>query len=340
MHIRPSVSVILLSYNHEKFIGEALRSWFEQDYPEFELIIADDASTDRTRKVIEDELAVFKRPPSIRIVECHHAKNVGLLNNVNAAMACCSGDIIVTAAGDDIAAPSRLSSALEIFEANPAVFGVVTNFVKIDAQGRMLKDSGLRHREGLYSYADNDFDVYAGSPVCGATAAYRAELFHKFGPMRPGTHGEDNCYGVRALLLGAVYFDSRPLVYWRQHGANLANHCHEDLTTDEGRQRFLRFLKAHELMAPQWEADAAMAVERGWVDPARGSMVAALALSECALHALHRCSLGATSWADWMKAAWPVFRSGRWARVWHRFRLRLLPWKRERAWRRLAEERM
>lgn len=338
MASRPKISVILLTYRHEAFVGEALRSWMGQDYPEFELVVADDASADRTREAIASALALHGRP-GVRVIECHQASNIGVLANFNAAIAACSGDIIIAAAGDDIAVSSRLRYAAEIFEANPSAYAVVTNYVKIDAAGEMLMHPGISCAAGCHSYELNDGYIYASSPVCGATAAYRAELFHKFGPMQMGTHGEDNCYWVRALLLGAIFFDPRPLVYWRQHGANLFNHSSQDFGNAEGRSRHLRFLKLHELMAPQWEADITLGIDRGLVSPERGQRVLDLARIECATHALERCSLAADSWVEWRKAAWPLLRAGRWSYVWRKFTLRLLPSKRERAWRRLAKER-
>jgi glycosyltransferase involved in cell wall biosynthesis len=333
-----SISVILLSYNHEAFVAEALRSWLDQDYPDFELVIADDASTDRTREVIAAELTK-SRSASVRIVERHQAKNIGLLANINSAMSACSGDIIVTAAGDDIAESLRLRYAVEIFEADPTVFAAVTNFIKIDETGLQLDSPAVSLKSGRYSYDQNDTDIYAGSPIFGAMASYRAELFRVFGPMQPGTHGEDNCYWVRALLCGAIYYDSRPMVRWRQHRANIFNHLNDGFVTDESRQRFLRLLRAHELMAPQWERDIALAINRGLICSKRGAKIAKVVQKECGRHALHRCSLGAVSWAQWIRVAWRFLRVGRRSYVWKMFRLRLMPWKRAHAWRRLAKER-
>ena len=120
----PTVSVILLTYNQEAFVAEAVRSWLRQDLPAFELVLSDDASTDRTRDVIEAELA--RHPATqVRVVRAHRPSNVGVLANVNAAMAACTGDIIVAAAGDDVSEPARLRLTAEIFAADPTVQAVV-----------------------------------------------------------------------------------------------------------------------------------------------------------------------------------------------------------------------
>jgi len=332
MSAAPSVSVILLTYNQEAFVAEALRSWLGQDHPGFELVLADDASVDRTREIIDATLAAHPHA-HIRVVDCHRPANGGVLANINAAMAACNGDIIVAAAGDDISEPSRLKMAVEIFAADPTVQVVVTNCQKIDATGQDLGHPSLRHRTGLYTYALSDRDIYARSPVCGATAAYRASLFLDFGPMQPGFHGEDNCLWVRALLRGAVYYDRRPLVRWRQHGANLSNYSEGGFITPESRERHLRWMRSHEQMTPQWERDITLAVERGWVSAEQGTKVLALAQLECARWKLDRCSLEPAPWAEWKGAAWALFRMARLAPVYRGFRKWLNRYRREREWR-------
>jgi hypothetical protein len=332
MSAAPSVSVILLTYNQEAFVAEALRSWLAQDHLGFELVLADDASTDRTREIIDAALAAHPHP-HVRVVHCHRPANVGVLANINAAMAACTGDVIVAAAGDDISEPSRARMAAEIFAADPTIQVVVTNCQKIDAAGQNLGHPSLRHRAGRYAYALSDRDIYARSPVCGASAAYRASLFRDFGPMQPGSHGEDNCFWVRGLLRGAVYYDRRPLVGWRQHGANLSNYSEGGFTTPESRQRHLRWMRAHEQMTPQWERDITLAVERGWVSVEQGAKVLALAQLECARWKLDRCSLEPAPWAEWKAAAWALFRLARLAPVYRGFRKWLNRYRREREWR-------
>jgi hypothetical protein len=243
---------------------------------------------------------------------------------------------MVMAAGDDIAEPLRLRNLADIFEEDPSVFAVVTNYVKIDERSLPLASKDVGFKNGRYSFDDNCGDIYAGSPICGAAAAYRTELFRVFGPMQPGTHGEDNCFWVRALLCGAIYHDSRKMVRWRQHRANLFNHLDDAFATAESRQRFLRLLRAHELMAPQWERDISLAIEKGLVCPMRGAKIVRLAQKECARHALHRCSLGASNWTQWLVAACRFLRYGRRSHVWKMLRLRLSPSMRESAWGLLA----
>ena len=52
MNSDPKISVVMVTYNHEKYIAEAIDSILSQTYPDFELIIVDDGSSDRTLKII------------------------------------------------------------------------------------------------------------------------------------------------------------------------------------------------------------------------------------------------------------------------------------------------
>ncbi len=66
----PKVSILMTSYNHEKFIGESIESVLEQTFTDFELIIVDDRSTDSSFKIIKS----FKDE---RIIAIQNKRNMG-----------------------------------------------------------------------------------------------------------------------------------------------------------------------------------------------------------------------------------------------------------------------
>ena len=74
-----AVSVILPAYNCEKFIGQAIRSVLDQTFRDFELIIVNDGSTDKT----EVEIIAFNDP---RIVYINNQQNQGLISSLNRAI--------------------------------------------------------------------------------------------------------------------------------------------------------------------------------------------------------------------------------------------------------------
>lgn len=80
----PKASVILITYNHEKFIKESLHSILNQTYPNLEIIIADDFSTDGTREIIKDILKNYQG--NHQIILSHNDTNLGICGNINQAL--------------------------------------------------------------------------------------------------------------------------------------------------------------------------------------------------------------------------------------------------------------
>ena len=114
MYGSPLVSVLITSYNREKYIEEAIQSVLSQDYPNFELIIVDDCSTDQTAKII-------KRYESIdyRIKIFINEKNLGQFANRNLAAGYATGVYLKYVDSDDIIYPSALRYMVEAMENHP-----------------------------------------------------------------------------------------------------------------------------------------------------------------------------------------------------------------------------
>ncbi len=333
---RPSVlsaSVLLVAYNHEAFIEEALLSALRQDIAGFELIIVDDASTDRTRTIIEEVLA-REGTAGIRVRTLFYERNLGVIAAVNAAMAAATGDVFMIMAGDDYSLPDRLRRTLDVFAEDPAVQLVYGEVELIDEHGATLRRAPLGGPPRYFSY-DSWSRIYAGASPCGASASYRRRLFDVFGPMIPGSHGEDNCYWVRGLLLGRIRHDPACHIRWRRHGANLSNY--QLGPGDHWRQRHLKWMSSHATMSVQWLADIAKAKELGLISAWRAFHVRRSAVREDATWALEVASLRPDPWTAWRRAAWQMIQVGRISTVLRMLRLRLSPVRREERWQVLAK---
>ena len=104
----PIVSVILASYNHEKYVKKAILSVFDQDVKRVELIIVDDGSTDNTANVI-------KKIKDARITFVHLKEN-RQMHPRNLALRMAKGRFIAFQNSDDIWGPTKLHKQLEILE--------------------------------------------------------------------------------------------------------------------------------------------------------------------------------------------------------------------------------
>lgn len=109
----PVVSVIMPSYNHEKFIHEAIESVLGQTFRDLELIIIDDRSKDNSQQII-DELAQKDN----RIKKIFHRENFGIAKTINEGIKNSTGKYIALIASDDMWVSEKLEKQLKILEAD------------------------------------------------------------------------------------------------------------------------------------------------------------------------------------------------------------------------------
>ena len=111
----PAASVIMPCYNAEKFVQQSVESILLQTFEDFELIIIDDASADRSVEVVKG-LAV--RDARIRLFV--HEKNLGASRSRNDGLHAASGNYIAFCDADDVWKPEKLKSQVELLSNNPS----------------------------------------------------------------------------------------------------------------------------------------------------------------------------------------------------------------------------
>ena len=125
---KPAVSIGLPVYNGANFLAEAIESILAQDFRDFELIIADNASTDDTPEICR---RYAEQDPRIKVVR--HPRNIGAAKNYNYVFHCASGEYFKWAAHDDVMGPGFLSTCLEGFaRQGPAAVLVYPEFDYVD----------------------------------------------------------------------------------------------------------------------------------------------------------------------------------------------------------------
>jgi glycosyltransferase involved in cell wall biosynthesis len=126
--VKPFVSVLIDTYNHERFIEEAVSSALAQDYPAShrEILVVDDGSTDRTPEI------VAKFSARIRILR---KPNGGQASAFNHGIPQCRGEIVCTLDGDDWWPPNKLSAVVSAFEQHPSVGTIGHSLVEVHSDG-------------------------------------------------------------------------------------------------------------------------------------------------------------------------------------------------------------
>lgn len=111
----PLVSIAIITYNQKEYLRKCIESCLAQDYPNFEIVVADDCSTDGTQGLLREYEAKYPGKFVLRLAE----KNQGITPNSNAAHFACTGKYIAWMGGDDLMLSGKLTKQVSYMEENP-----------------------------------------------------------------------------------------------------------------------------------------------------------------------------------------------------------------------------
>jgi glycosyltransferase involved in cell wall biosynthesis len=213
-----SVTCVFLSYNCERFVAEALRSMLAQDFDEpMEVIVSDDASTDSTFAVLQQELGNYRGAHAIRLVQ--QPTNTGSKSaHLNQVFPLAHGEILVSFDADDVFEPQRVRRTVAEFRRDPRVAAVYSQLLTIDAAGEPLGSGRVPRRPA--GMTASRWYARVGSYASGGTLAIRRDVVTLFPPLDPDIY-EDVVLPFRASLLGDVVFLDEPLIRARRHATSL-----------------------------------------------------------------------------------------------------------------------
>jgi glycosyltransferase involved in cell wall biosynthesis len=129
----PRVSVGMPVYNSERYVEEALESLLAQSFDDFELVISDNASSDRTGDICRAYASKDERIKYYRM-----RKNYGLIDNFNSVFRLSTGEYFKWAASDDVCGRDYLLRAVEVLEQDPSTVLVWGKTVGIDERGQRV----------------------------------------------------------------------------------------------------------------------------------------------------------------------------------------------------------
>jgi glycosyltransferase involved in cell wall biosynthesis len=130
----PKVSLGMPVYNAERYIEEALDSLLVQTFDDFEIVISDNASTDRTEEICRAYASKDERVRYIR-----NRANYGMIFNFNSVFRLSHGEYFKWCSSDDVCAPDYLRRAVEVLDEDPSVVLVFSLIEGIDEKGRPRK---------------------------------------------------------------------------------------------------------------------------------------------------------------------------------------------------------
>ena len=176
----PKISVLMSCYNHDKFVGEAIESVLNQSFKDFELLIIDDNSTDKTFDIVNS----FKDP---RIKAFRNEKNFGMVFNTNSLIKKSNGEYIAIINSDDSWLPEKLQKQLDFLENNENYGACFTLANIVNESGESIKNNiqeSLKYLE-LNRLGFLNYFFFYNNPLCYPSVLIRKKVFDKTGFFNP-----------------------------------------------------------------------------------------------------------------------------------------------------------
>lgn len=206
---QPLVSVVMCTYNGERFLHPQIGSILSQTWPHLELIIVDDASSDNTVQILEE----YSRKDS-RVKYYVNKKNLGYNKNFEKAMLLANGDHIAPCDQDDIWAASKIETMMKEWpEDSLFVYSLSGSFTGDDFENRTDAP------KVFYSAIDDVHKLVFNSPVHGHACMFKKELLNICTPF-PADIFYDWWISMHAASMGTIGCIPQTLTWHRVHDSN------------------------------------------------------------------------------------------------------------------------
>lgn len=208
----PAVSILMPVRNEARYLGQALRSIAAQTLREWELVVVDDGSTDRTAPILAE---AARRDPRIRVLT---SEGRGLVPALNAALAAARAPLLARMDGDDVSHPERLGRQVAYLRREGSVGLVASSFrhfprhlVGMGMAGYEKWQNALVHHEQIMA------DLFVESPFVHPSTMFRREAIEAVGGYRDMGWAEDYDLWLRMAAAGVRFARlPEPLFFWRE----------------------------------------------------------------------------------------------------------------------------
>lgn len=213
------VSVVVLSYNHAAFVRECLESVLAQTFDRWELIVADDASTDNSVSVINEWIAAQQ----ITVRTNFHQKNTGIGVMLNECIELCRGEYIKFIAADDVLHPLLLEKAIGFFAQNDAEYGVVFSNAQYINEHSELQQKTIIPQGKAVPQGWIRKELQTSNFIPAPAVVIRKAVYQTAGYYDPSIKIDDYDCWLRASVYFKFHYIDEPLVYYRIHGNNISH---------------------------------------------------------------------------------------------------------------------
>lgn len=232
--MQPKLSVIIASYNHQDYIAETLRSLERQTFRDFEIIIVDDGSTDKTVEVARNTRSR---------AQIYTQENQGVVAARNRGMNLAKGKYICFVDSDDVVLPERFAKQVALLDSNAELGLVYADALIIDSQG-----AEIGKFSDVYPVVPGDVARMLALHYCFTpmiTVMVRADVLRKTGHFEKPGPISDYMKWIEVAHISKVHYVPEPLGCWRRHQASTSKQANKVKSYAKTRAALKRILRKY-----------------------------------------------------------------------------------------------
>ena len=210
------VTIVVVSYNHSKYIIECLDSVGKQTYKNWELIVVDDASTDNSVEVYNKWL----EENNIKAIKIYNTQNKGFVKTLNTCIPYCTGKYIKLFAADDVMHEDLLSKCVSKFEDEGEDLGVIfsnAQFINEKLEQFLHPDTSKVPDGWIFEI------LMGGNFITALTVMVKTEVYKKVGDYDENIWIEDWEFWLRTAQYFRFAYIPKSLAYYRIHSSNVSS---------------------------------------------------------------------------------------------------------------------
>jgi glycosyltransferase involved in cell wall biosynthesis len=226
MHRTPLVSILIPYYNHKQYVGQTLDGILNDTYPNKEIVIINDGSTDTDISVINDWIEKNSSKLPINFIS---RANKGITKTFNELARTSKGEYIIFCASDDYLINNTISDRVSILEKNQEKMVLIADTSVVDGNGKTIHKSSIgewlkySNKENYFSDDGLKYEIINRWSLTGPCSMMNKKLFIESGGYDESLFLEDWDFYLRAAANNSIlYFDQQVAAY-RLHCNNFTS---------------------------------------------------------------------------------------------------------------------
>lgn len=218
----PLASIIIPYYNHNRYIEQTLTSVLEDTYPNKEIILINDGSTEESDNAITSWIALHQNNIEITYIK---RENKGLTKTLNELIRIARGEYIALIGSDDYFINNTIADRVQLLQNNPKKLMVIGDAIVVDGDGNTTHESGnfgFHHGKKENYFTDKGLkrEIIRNWSVVGPVAMMHRNIFDLIGNYDEKLLVEDWDFYLRAVAKDLIIFLDQKVAAYRVHGNN------------------------------------------------------------------------------------------------------------------------